>query len=309
MSRKQENNDKRVLVIGSTCADVIINLDHLPKTAEDIHPLSQSIALGGCAFNVALIIKYSGVPVTLLSPVGTGIYGRFVEEKLRACGFEITVRIPDQDNGCCYCLVEQTGERTFLSCHGAEYTFQKEWLDRLADDAWDLAYVCGLEIEEPTGLDLIQCLEKHRDRQFFYAPGPRAAFIPPEKMNRMYALHPILHLNETEAEQLSGCTGAEQAAGYLFTRTQNTVIITLGEKGACCLEADGSFCLISGEPAAVVDTIGAGDAHAGAVIAGISMGLDWKTAIKNANITAARVVGVRGASLSPEEFGTIRHLS
>ena len=29
---------KKILVIGSTCVDIIITLDHLPKTAEDLHP-------------------------------------------------------------------------------------------------------------------------------------------------------------------------------------------------------------------------------------------------------------------------------
>lgn len=38
---------KPALIIGSTCVDVIINIHHLPKTEEDIHPTSQSMAIGG----------------------------------------------------------------------------------------------------------------------------------------------------------------------------------------------------------------------------------------------------------------------
>ena len=30
--------DKNVLVIGSTCVDVIIRVDHLPRTEENLHP-------------------------------------------------------------------------------------------------------------------------------------------------------------------------------------------------------------------------------------------------------------------------------
>ena len=37
---------KPALIIGSTCVDVIINIHHLPKTEEDIHPTSQSMAIG-----------------------------------------------------------------------------------------------------------------------------------------------------------------------------------------------------------------------------------------------------------------------
>ena len=39
----------KILLIGSTCVDVIIEIDHLPKTAEDIQPKRQTLALGGCA--------------------------------------------------------------------------------------------------------------------------------------------------------------------------------------------------------------------------------------------------------------------
>lgn len=48
--------DKNVLVIGSTCVDVIIRVDHLPRTEENLHPESQRFAIGGCAYNVANIL-------------------------------------------------------------------------------------------------------------------------------------------------------------------------------------------------------------------------------------------------------------
>ena len=47
--------DKNVLVIGSTCVDVIIRVDHLPRTEENLHPESQRFAIGGCAYNLSLI--------------------------------------------------------------------------------------------------------------------------------------------------------------------------------------------------------------------------------------------------------------
>ncbi len=40
------------------------------------------MSLGGCAYNVSEILRQSGVPYTLFSPVGTGIYGNYVREHL-----------------------------------------------------------------------------------------------------------------------------------------------------------------------------------------------------------------------------------
>ena len=40
--------ENQVLVIGSTCVDVIIRVDHLPHTEENLHPDGQQFAIGGC---------------------------------------------------------------------------------------------------------------------------------------------------------------------------------------------------------------------------------------------------------------------
>lgn len=313
---------KNIMVIGSTCVDIIINIDHLPKTEEDIHPTSQSLALGGCAYNAASMIRLFGAPVTLISPVGTGFYGEYVEKELTKNGFEVKIRVPNQDNGCCYCLVESGGERTFMSYHGAEYTFQKSWMDSYETVCYDMVYVCGLEIEEPTGTELIEYLELHPEREIFYAPGPRGIRIAKETTDRIYALHPILHINEPEAKELTGCSSIPEAAASLAEQTGNTVIITLGASGSYCLEIDRDAAnreisagqeiftvrkayTVEGVPAQVTDTIGAGGAHIGAVMAALCSGKTMQTALRLANQAAAKVVSVKGATLTEEDFQNI----
>lgn len=302
---------KKILVIGSTCVDIIITLDHLPKTAEDLHPLGHTMSLGGCAYNVASMLRLFGAPVTLISPVGTGIYGEFVKSQLEQRGFPVTVRVQDQENGCCYCLVEKNGERTFLSCHGAEYTFQKNWMTPWESEDFSMVYVCGLEIEEPTGEEIIEYLESHPERQLFYAPGPRGVRIAKEKTERLFRLRPILHINEQESYELCGFTDTSKrislpdAARQLTRKTGNTVIITLGDKGTYCLEKDGSEYVIPAVPAKVVDTIGAGDSHIGTCIAAVSLGLPMREAIQLANRAAAAVVAAQGSTLSPDQFRRI----
>ena len=98
---------KPALIIGSTCVDVIINLDHLPRTAENLRPHSHSMSLGGCAYNVAYMMRLLHGPHTFITPVGSGSYGDYVARELTKRQIPILIRVPDQDNGCCYCLVEQ----------------------------------------------------------------------------------------------------------------------------------------------------------------------------------------------------------
>jgi sugar/nucleoside kinase (ribokinase family) len=296
---------KKVLVIGSTVVDVVVNLvDHLPKTGEDVHVRSQHHSLGGCAYNVSDSIRHFQVPYTLFSPVGTGVYGNFVREELQKRGITSPIPAPDRENGCCYCFVESTGERSFVCYHGAEYLFYKEWFDLIDLSEIDSVYLCGLEIEEETGSTIIEFLEEHPHLTVYFAPGPRLTVIDPALVSRLYQLHPILHLNETEALSVSGCTEVSQAAAFLYERTHNTVIVTLGEKG--CYYFDGKKEeTIAPVPAVQADTIGAGDAHIGSVIACLKRGDSLPQAIAKANLVSSKVVETTGALLDDEAFASL----
>lgn len=294
---------KPALIIGSTCVDVIINIDHLPKTEEDIHPTSQSTALGGCAYNVAHMMRLLNAAHTFITPVGGGTYGDFVANRFRQQNIPINVRVPDRENGCCYCLVEATGERTFMSYHGVEYTFRKEWMKPYCADDYSLVYICGLEVEESTGINLIEYLEEHPRLEICYAPGPRGNRIEKEKTDRIFSRSPILHVNEKEALELAGCDNHADAAKLLQNRTRNTVIITLGERGTYCLEKGGVSYTIPAAPAPhIVDTIGAGDSHIGTILACLTKDIPLRRAIAYANRVAAAVLGVKGSSLPPEKL-------
>ena len=297
---------KNVLVIGSTCVDVILRVDHLPRTEENIHPESQRFAIGGCAYNVANILGRAGARMTFITPVGRkGVFGPFVREALEPLGYATMIDLPDEQNGCCYCFVEKNGERTFASVHGAEYTFSPAWMKPYEDTAYDYGYVCGLEVEERTGEALVAWLETAKIGTLFYAPGPRGVRVKKELTDRLYALHPVLHINEGEAKALSCCADLDDALRTLHRLTGNTVIATMGARGVRCIEG-GRIYTIAGTPAShVIDTIGAGDSHAGATLLGLCRGLSLPDSLAMANAVSAAVVQTSGATLSDEDFARV----
>ncbi|MGN0135356.1 PfkB family carbohydrate kinase [Anaerotignum sp.] len=290
---------KQTLVIGSAVVDVIVNIPHLPKTGEDVHISSQTRSLGGCAYLVSDILHHFGAPYSLCTAVGTGIYGDFVHKKLEERGVPIYVTRPEE-NGCCYCMVETGGERTFIVDHGIEYTFYEEYLEKIDTASIDSVYVCGLEIEEYTGWNIIEYLRKHPAYTIYFAPGARIMEIQPDRMEAMLALHPILHMNEGESLAFTGKKTVEEAARAIYGKTGNAVIITLGEKGAYCF--DGADHFAPPVPAQVKDTIGAGDSHMGAVISARRLGLSFADAIQAANHISSAVVGNAGGLLEEEDF-------
>ena len=300
---------KKTLVIGSAVCDIVMPVDHLPSRGEDINLYRQEMSLGGCAFNVCDCLRHFEVPFIPFLPVGGGIYGRFVREQLQRRGITSFCGTTEKENGCCFCLVEPDGERTFLCYHGAEYLFEERWFEDLEDsgeaEKTDSVYVCGLEIEDSTGERILDFLERHREYRIFFAPSARICDIQPERMKRILDLGPVLHLNEDEALRFTGSGAVEEAGRKLVCRTGNTVLVTCGSRGCLIFRAeDGAVIRTEPHPAAGEkgDTIGAGDSHIGTVIALLKKGFSMEQAVRGANRIAAAVVGVRGALLLDEEF-------
>ena len=293
---------KTVLVFGSACVDVVIRVDRLPKREENLHPLSQQFHLGGCACNAANILGRGGADVMFVTPVGMkGVFGPWVLSALEQQPWARPVCLPDGENGCCYCLVEPDGERTFLSIHGAEYSFSSQWMTPYRDRSFDYTYICGLEAEEKTGGELVSWLESANVGTVFYAPGPRGMKVPPDRTERLMGLRPILHLNRAEALQSAHTDRLEEAMVILGRATCNAVIVTLGADGALISERDRPVRHIPGVPAVrVTDTIGAGDAHAGAVLLGLSRGWTLADSVAFANRVASLVVAQEGAVLKDD---------
>ena len=289
---------KKVLVIGSTVADVIIRLDKLPTTGGDVNVRGQKMSMGGCAFNVSQAIAYFDVPYLLFSPIGTGIYADYIRKEI--AGMEVTRAElnPDEPNGCCYCLVEDDGERTFICDHGTEYKFKEEWYKNFDPNDLDCAYICGLEIEEDTGDFIIDFLENSHI-PFYFAPGPRINEIEKRKMNRIFSLNPILHVNKTEAVTFTETDSIYNAAEKLTDMTKNTVVITDSENGSFCLSyTDRKWYEAPTFKANVVDTIGAGDSHIGTFIAQRQLGKSIEQALIEANRISSLIVQKEGARLN-----------
>jgi ribokinase len=116
----------------------------------------------------------------------------------------------------------------------------------------------------------------------------------------------VLVVNETELAMLSGRGITEDssihdvnAAALNCRRHENqTVVVTLGERGVLAVDSGGRAIRVPGHSVQAVDTTGAGDCFVGCLAQALAAGLDMKTAITRANLAASISVTVPGAASS-----------
>ncbi|WP_042346503.1 PfkB family carbohydrate kinase [Bacillus massiliigorillae] len=292
------------LLVGAAIVDIIMRIPTLPKKGEDIYCNERTVTVGGCAYNVANTLKNFNVDYSLLVPVGKGMNATIIEDALLTNQHEILIRDSKQDNGHCLCLVEDDGERTFITQIGLEGHFQDEWFNTIDINQYDNIYIDGYQLCSESGNVIVNWLEKHSDKNIYFAPGPVIKSIEQHVWEKLCKIKPIVHLNEMEATTFTGENDIHNAIQQLYNITNNHIFITLGPKGTLFFDGN-EIVLIEGEKAEVVDTIGAGDSHIASIIAAVSLGHNYIEACKIANKVAAQMVQVQGPKMEKELFTTI----
>jgi sugar/nucleoside kinase (ribokinase family) len=294
---------KQTLVIGSTVVDVILSIPVIPGRGEDVNITAVEYRIGGCAYNVFMALRLFNSPARLCSPVGSGFYGDMVRERLKKEGLEAFTNL-EGENGCCYCLIEPDGERSFLSHHGVEYHFSSSWMEKIDFSQTDSAFICGLEVEEQDGDEIVDFVDEHPELELYFSAGPRINHIPTERMEKLLRRRdnlgkgPFLHLNKSEAIGFSGKKTLEDAAEFLAAKTGNNLVITLGEGGSYCFSEAGSVGrYVQPFNVTVVDTVGTGDAHCGSLIACLKSGMNLEKACLEANRVGAAVAATEDSVL------------
>lgn len=291
----------KTLVVGAAMVEMIMKIDRLPKSGEDVLCKETKSIIGGCAYNAASTLRNLECDHDLCVPVGAGTYADVVAAELSRLGYGILIKDDSMDNGCCIDLVEATGERTFITTQGIEGAFKKAWFDGLDMRQYQNVYVAGYQVCTDGGSEIAGWLQTLKGQEIYFAPGPVICMIDEDVMEKVLSVHPVLHLNEKEAFDFTKAQTVEQCLEALYSRTGNLVFITLGGEGTVFYDGT-SVHKIPACKASVVDTIGAGDSHIGAIIGGISKGLTIEESVTMANKVSACIVGVQGPTMSKKEF-------
>jgi pfkB family carbohydrate kinase. len=283
-------NKKKILIIGAAVIDIVVRVERLPKSGEDVYGIHQGTVIGGCAFNVAQAIRRFSLDHTLLVPVGKGPHADLIRKELRRRYIPIILEDDSQDNGWNISLVEPDGERTFLSVPGLETSWRDSWFETIHFSGYDFIYLSGYELEGPSGEVIARQIRKKKpSAKIILDPGPRVSHLDGEVLGKVLSAGTIVHCNEQEIGELAPGNSIEEAANILHGKTGEAVVVTLGKQGCFYTEGKQSG-IVPARPLKASDTIGAGDAHTGAFLSGLAMGYSLEEACRMGNEVAAEVI-------------------
>ena len=291
-----------VVVVGAAVIDVIADAYALPWRGCDIELHQQGVNIGGCALNIAVALKRLGVDACNALPLGKGMWSDIIRASMAKEGLTSVVEAEDGDNGWCLALVEPDGERTFMSFSGVENQWRAEWLAGIPVPPGALVYLSGYQLASASGERLVNWLEGLKDITAFIDFGPRIVDIPAPLLERIMACKPLVSLNRQETEfaaEILSCDDDVTTFGKSWVaRFQAPLVVRQDKAGAWYFTPD-EHGLVAPFPATVLDSIGAGDSHAGGTLAGLAAGWSLPDAVMLGNAVAAWVVSHRGGDCAP----------
>jgi sugar/nucleoside kinase (ribokinase family) len=300
----------RLILVDSVVVDVVLNVDALPECGSDtLVERSDSYAGGG--FNVMAAASRLGLASVYGGVVGLGPFATIAQEAMREEHVIVaTTPNDDLDTGFVVAIVEDSGERTFVTSVGAEATLSTAQLDELDVSERDFVYFSGYALlHESNARALIAFLQRIPEvTRFLFDPGPIVDDIREELLAAVFERVDWFSCNEREATLLTDSSDAGEAARTLRGHmSRGGVIVRTGAAGCVVAESEVRSDVVPGFVVESVDSNGAGDCHVGAFAAMLASGRAPLESARWANAAAAMSVTKRGPATGPttlelEEF-------
>lgn len=298
---------KKIVVVGSSNTDMIIQVPRIPKPKETILGGKFSMAAGGKGANQAVAAARAGGDVHFICRVGADMFGKKAVEGFVQDGINVKhVRTDEQaSSGVALIFVSEDGENSIAVAPEANSRLSIEDLEE-AQDLIASASIIVVQLEIP--LDTVRALVA-----MAHESGVRLILnpAPAQKLDEnLLKQVSIITPNDVEAELLTGIKtqdleGIEQAAAALNSLGIDTVLITCGVRGTYRATANSGG-LIPAYSVVPVDTTAAGDVFNGALAAALADGKSLDSAVLFANAAAALSVTKLGAQPSAPHLDEIK---
>ena len=293
-------NSPNIVVVGSLNMDLVMRAPRLPDPGETVLGGSFDRFPGGKGANQAVAAARLGAEVAMVGRVGNDPFGEALRRSLEDNGVDHSAVLTDDehDTGVGMVLVDYTGNNSILVASGANMALTPadvdaaEWIIAGAD-----VVILQLEVPEET---VARAAELGRGHGALVILNPAPAMPLSQDLLKSVDL---LIPNEDEATTLTGMPvgdkeEARAAARALRDIGAETVILTMGGRGALLSDVTGTDLLPALNEVEPVDTTAAGDAFVGGMAVALGEGKALLEAVGWANIVGGLATMKPGAQPS-----------
>lgn len=288
-------SEGRVCVLGSINMDLVVRTPRLPAAGETILGGPFESFPGGKGANQAVAAARMGAPVMMIGCIGADSYGEQMRDVLVGEKVDVSnvAQRADAATGVALITVDdEHGENTIVVAGGANLTLTPVDVNT-ARSAIEAADILLMQLEIPLeAVAHAAAIARGAGVRILLNAAP-AVKLP----DALLAGVDVLIVNRGEAALLAGADAEDDPAGvatHLAGVVRDASVITLGAEGALICDDEKTRRI----PAAFVrpiDTVGAGDAFAGALAAALARGTDLDEAGRLASAAGALATTRRGA--------------
>ena len=293
---------KRVLVIGSSNLDFVMNMYKLPEAGESIVDNGGVAYIpGGKGANAAIALSRLGAESVLCAKLGADIHGQKLYNYYKEVGLNTSYIKVDHDNPTGLAVVMKEGDGTTrrVVFPGANAELTTEMIMEAFECQPDALYL-GFEIPYPMVVAAAK-VASSKGIPIFVDAVSATKDLDLEKLPPVEVFSP----NEQEAFELTGImpssmeTSLRAALAIARKSKAKNVVIKQGSRGAFLYDGKRYNTFPAVRADKTVDTSSAGDAFTGAMtLEYLRNGGDIKAAIKYGNVAGAITVTRPGATSS-----------
>ena len=292
----------RLFCLDTVMIDVILKIPSIPTAGSDTLAPHRLVTTGG-GYNAMSAATRQGMACVYAGRLGTGPFSSIAREALLGDSIATPIE-PDasSDVGFCVALIDDVGERTFITSPGSEVTLRPLDLAGLDVSDGDYVLVSGYNVIY-SGLDLVvlDWLANLPDGVVVaFDPSNRVMDIPAQNLDMVFTRADWVFCNETEASLLTGEGVREESARALAARSgRRGVVVRQGASGCSVTGVGEATQTVPGFTTEVLDTNGAGDTHTGVFLAELARGTAVLDAAQRANAAASVAISLLGPASCP----------
>jgi sugar/nucleoside kinase (ribokinase family) len=282
--------------------DVVLRIDEVPKSGGDVLA-SEHLTTTGGGYNAMSAWSRQGVRAVYAGRLGEGPFSSIALDALASDDISAPIDIDSsRDAGFCVAMIDETGERTFITSPGSEESLREADLASLDVRGDDYVLVSGYNVMYPGQAERVLhwLATLSEETVVAFDPSNRVADIPVGNLDEILGRADWVLCNEIEAATLTGATTIEASLAALASRSgRRGVVIRTGADGCCLISRGREQTFIRPFETTVLDTNGAGDTHSGVFLAELARGTDELEAARRANAGAAVAIATLGPASCP----------